>query len=97
MKRFMIYCLVLAFIAAIPLSHSLMGARTPKYMICHITGEDGDNLTGHIIIVSGNAVPAHYKNGDHDPSCDLRKAGEYCWRPAAQDVKTRQHYKCEVE
>jgi hypothetical protein len=96
MKRLIVVLVILVFIAAIPLSHSLRAKPMSKYMICHITGEDEGILTGHIIIVSGNAVPAHYAHGDHDPACDERKAGDYCWRPKPPYEPT-QNYKCPVE
>jgi len=37
MKRFLILCVVLAFVAAIPLSHSLMAQKADKVKLCHLT------------------------------------------------------------
>ena len=69
MKRFMIYCLVVAFIAAIPLSHSLMAKKPAKVQICHVnSANDVEGLSpfvfGRVIEVSSNALKAHMKHGD---------------------------------
>ena len=100
MKRFLIFCLVVAFIAAIPVSHSLMAKKMPKVKICHITGETATHYTGHIIIISGNAVQAHYNHGDHDPTCDDRVAGDPCSRakgPEPRQTCPDDPLCCEVE
>ena len=77
MKRLVILCVVLAFVVAIPLSHSLM-AKGEKVRLCHVTSADDFGVYGHVIEVSINAKNAHCNHGDHDRPALERKIGEAC-------------------
>ena len=59
MRRAFALFSVLAILAMFPLSH-VWADKEKKVDICHITG----NGSGHVINVSGNAIPAHLAHGD---------------------------------
>lgn len=85
MKRFLIILFVVAFIAAIPLSHNLLAQKSANVLICHIThtGVNDNNFaifTGHVIEISPKAVPAHCAHGDHNPVQLDKVKGDECKR-----------------
>jgi hypothetical protein len=81
MKRFITILVVVAFVAAIPLSHGLM-AKNPKekVLVCHVTkvNDAGDRFEGKVIDISVNALPAHCAHGDHHPKNKVK--GDDCSR-----------------
>jgi len=78
MKRLLVLCVVLAFVVAIPLSHSLMAQKDGKVRLCHVTKADDLGVYGHVIEVSINAKNAHCNHGDHDRPVAERKVGDAC-------------------
>ena len=99
MKRFLIILFVVAFIAAIPLSHNLMAKKPGKVDIRHATHsvDLADNpftlVVGHVISVSEKAVKAHLKHGDflytEAFSFDAMPGGWFgslTWREIAENV-----------
>jgi hypothetical protein len=82
MKRFITILVVVAFVAAIPLSHAVMAQKVkdPKVLVCHVTNvnDAGDRFVGHVISISPNALPAHCAHGDHHPGD--KEVGAYCSR-----------------
>ena len=73
----MIYCLLVAFIADIPLSHSLMAKKAGKVEICHVNSANdvlGPFVFGRVIEMSSNALNAHWKHGDSTHYLPLTKA-----------------------
>ncbi len=98
MKRLLILFVLVAFIAAIPLSHSLRAEKPAKFKICQLTHDDGLKFHGHVIIVAESAVAAHYRQGNFDPrSCKNREKGDPCVLGKHLDITRWQNYKCKVE
>jgi len=66
MKRLVILFVVVAFVAAIPLTHSLMAAKEAKVWICHVTSYDevADMHYGHLLEISEKSWPAHQAHDD---------------------------------
>ena len=73
MKRLLIMLCIVAFLAALPLSHIAMAAPKGKVLICHLnaandTVRDGFNpgtwYLGRMIEVAESAVEAHLAHGD---------------------------------
>lgn len=70
MKRLLIMLCVVAFLAALPLSHIALAAPAEKVLICHVNSAN-DLVNGHwwlvggrVIEVAESAVPAHLAHGD---------------------------------
>jgi len=96
MKRFIVLGVVVAFVAAIPLSHMLMAQNPKKAFLCHITNvetRDVNNVPteffiGKVIEVSLNAVPAHCAHGDHTPATGNWTIGNDCHRKVLRATAT---------
>ena len=86
MKRLLIVFCVVGFLAALPLSHSVLAGppedKPAKVLVCHITNlnEAGTRLVGHVIEISENALPAHCAHGDHNPVIATKVKGDPCSR-----------------
>jgi ABC-type sugar transport system substrate-binding protein len=72
MRRVLVLLCVVAFLAALPLSHIAMAAPAAKVAICHVNSANdvidlgffGTFVFGMEIEVAESAVPAHLAHGD---------------------------------
>jgi len=72
MKRMLVLFCVVAFLIALPMSHSVFAGKADKVAICHLNsandvidlGPFGVIAFGKEIEVSGNALDAHLAHGD---------------------------------
>lgn len=79
MKRLLTILCVVAFLAALPLSHVAWAAPKAKVEICHVnSANDVLDLGGGLVVAFGRlievaepAVPAHVAHGDNDNSDPL--------------------------
>jgi len=72
MKRLLIMLCVVAFLAALPLSHIALAAPAVKVPICHVNSANDALDLGGLVVVFGKvievaepAVPAHEAHGDN--------------------------------
>jgi len=77
MKRLIAVLFVVAFIVALPLSHTF-AAKPKKVEICHVNSANDDGpkgiAFGRVIEVAESAVPAHLDHGDSTYFFDLSEA-----------------------
>jgi len=68
MKKLIAATVLLLVIAALPLSHLLMGGPEHRVTLCHFP--PGNPANFHTITVGAAAVPAHLAHGDRFDACE---------------------------